>query len=133
MKTTAHDTNIRKRLIAAFGVTEAKMFWLEVELGMRYLEYQCMGTQSAIDALKSEPAYWNWFIGQWYAANELFVSDYAACTSPTWGMYVAFHKEVMSGEMMCKSYMHYMGLITKTESRKAAKRFANHEQEMQVL
>jgi hypothetical protein len=118
MKTLTHDQIIRLRIIKAFGVTESRMFWLEWNAGIYCLENQCMGHEKSIDMLQSEPYYWHWFMQQWYAANELFVINYAACSQPTWGMFIDFHKHFLNDENMSKSYMHYMTGITKRKSKK---------------
>ncbi|HEY0262688.1 MAG TPA: hypothetical protein VGB95_06655 [Chitinophagales bacterium] len=123
MKKLTHDQIIRLRIIKAFGTTEERMFWLEWNAGMRYLENQCMGNQTSIDEMKSQPFYWRWFMQQWYAVNEMFLSDYAACAQPTWAMFIAFHKEFLGDENMSRSYMYHISKLTKIESRKVAEQY----------
>lgn len=125
--TQQRDQAVRKRLIASLGITEERMFWLEWELGMKYLETQCMGNQQSIKAMQGEGFYWRWFMQYWYSHNELFFTEYAACTHVTWGIYIEFHKHLLLNEAISMNYMHYMTAITKTESKKISKQYAKAE------
>ena len=129
-------------LMRMMSLTDADMFRLIETSGLQYLNYQCRDDQQAIDYLKTQTFYWNWFRREWYRRNEEFVAlhelqngentdtEYAFWidefgelqTMTLYGAYRLYHQEAMAGDEMDKSYCHIM---THTD-RRWRKQVYNH-------
>ena len=64
------------RLCAVLRHSETDMFWFTWDSGMKFLCAQCGNDAWAIDMLKHESFYWNWFINQWKLRDEAFINHH---------------------------------------------------------
>lgn len=104
------------------GLSEEQMFWAVWEEGMNFLQVECRGYQPAIDELKHEAFYWNWWKEHWYQRNAGFISYHTLSTfvdpqarrpDVVLKAYIKWHRTRIESEELCRSYMH---LISSTQS-----------------